>query len=58
MWAPADLFSPALNAVSLTLTRIVSYFYEHLIVLSLVLVAVAALLTAATVAGNRRAGRS
>ena len=51
MWAPADLFSPVLN-------RMVSYFYEHLMVLTLVVLAVVALITAVTVLGGRRAGRN
>ena len=58
MWAPADLFSPVLNIVLLPTKRMVSYFYEHPMVLALVVLAVAALITAVTILGGRRASRS
>ncbi len=58
MWAPADLFSPALNLFLLPLKRTVSYFYEHLVVLALVVLAVAALITVVAILGDRRARRS
>ncbi len=58
MWAPADLFSPVLNIFLLPTKRMVSYFYEHLMVLTLVVLAVVALITAVTVLGGRRAGRN
>ena len=53
MWAPADLFSPVLNIVLLPTKRMVSYFYEHPMVLALVVLAVAV-----TILGGRRASRS
>lgn len=58
MWAPADLFSPVLNIFLLPPKRMMSYFYEHPMVLALVLLAVAALITAVTILGDRRASRS
>lgn len=58
MWAPADLFSPVLNIFLLPMKRTVSYFYEHLMVLALVVLAAAALIAAVTVLGGRRARRS
>ena len=44
MWAPADLFTPPLNAVTSALKGIVSYFYEHLLVFALVVIVVAAVI--------------
>ena len=57
MWAPADLFSPALNVFLLPMKRTVSYFSEHLMVLALVLLGVAVLITLLTMLGDRRASR-
>ena len=57
MWAPADLFNPVLNIFLSPLKRMVSYFYEHLMVLALALIAIAALIALATWVAGRR-GRS
>ena len=57
MWAPADLFTPALGIVLFPIKEGVSYFYEHLAVLALTLIAVAALITAVTLLRNRLGNR-
>lgn len=57
MWAPADLFSPALNIFLHPMKRVVSYFYEHLMVLALTLLCVAALIALVTMVVDRRARR-
>lgn len=57
MWAPADLFTPTMNAVTLSLVRIVSYLYESPMVLLALLLAIAALIAAVTLlTGRRKAG--
>ena len=58
MWAPADLFTPATNVVVLSLKRVVTYFAEHLLVLLLAIVAVAALIAVTGSLANRRKGGS
>ena len=58
MWAPADLFSHALDIFLLPLKWLVSYFYQNLPVLVLALIGIALLITIVTVTGNRRARRS
>ena len=55
MWAPADLFNPVLDLFLLPMRRTASYFYEHLTVLALVVLGVAALITVLTILGDRRA---
>lgn len=57
MWAPADLFGPLLNIFLFPLKEGVSYFYEHLMVLALVVLAAAALIAVVTIVGDRRASR-
>jgi hypothetical protein len=57
MWAPADLFSPALSIFLRPMKRVVSYFYERLMVLALTLLCVAALITIVTMMLDRRSRR-
>ena len=58
MWAPADLFTPGLSAVTLSMERVVSYLSEHLLVLMAVIVGLAALITVVTMVTDRRERRS
>ena len=58
MWAPADLFSHVLNIFLMPLKDLASYFYQHLMMLALALLCIAALITILTMIGNRRARRS
>lgn len=44
MWSPADLFTHSVNAVLLSLERAASYLYEHPVVLTVLLVAIAAVI--------------
>ncbi|WP_165359525.1 hypothetical protein [Lichenibacterium minor] len=57
MWAPADLFSHALDIFLAPLKRMVSFFYENPMVLALALVGIASLITVLTLLGNGRASR-
>ena len=52
MWAPADLFTPAVSAVLFSTRAVASYFYQHLFVLAAVLVVVGAVIG---LAGLRKA---
>ena len=52
MWAPADLFTPAVSGVLLSMRTVASYFYQHLFVLAAVLVVVGAVIG---LAGLRKA---
>ena len=44
MWAPADLFTPAVSGVLLSMRTVASYFYQHLFVLAAVLVVIGAVI--------------
>ena len=52
MWAPADLFTPAVSGVLLSMRTVASYFYQHLFALAAALVVIGA---AIGLAGFRKA---
>ena len=56
MWAPADLFTPAVSAVLLPLKGGITFFYENPVALAATMLLLAALVAVATLlAGRRRA---
>ncbi len=56
MWAPADLFTPGVNAIALSSRNLMSYFYERPLVAVLVLVSIVAVLTMAGTLWTRTGG--
>ena len=56
MWAPADMFTRSVSVFTLPAKRLVTFLYEHPVVLALLFVAAAGLIALVETLSNRRRG--
>ena len=56
MWAPADMFTRSVSVFTLPAKRLVTFLYEHPVVLAFVFVAAAGLIALSESLSNRRRG--